>query len=285
VHKYRTGDNNRNIGRPIPNKTIYILDEEMRPVPIGATGELYIGGVGLARGYLNKPELTAEKFVANPFQPNGLIYKTGDLVRYLPDGDIEYLGRNDFQVKIRGFRIELGEIESVIAGYAGVQQIAVEAKERYGVKYLAAYYVGEIDEGDLRKYLEAKLPEHMVPGAYMKLEKLPLTTNGKLDRRVLPEPETIGVEEAYEAPANEKEEKVINVFAEVLGLEAERLSATGDFFRLGGDSITAMQLSSRLRQHLGLQVPVKEIFVHRTARAIAAAAVQYSARERAYLYT
>jgi amino acid adenylation domain-containing protein/non-ribosomal peptide synthase protein (TIGR01720 family) len=275
---YQTGDLNRNIGRPLVNTTAYILDERMRPAPIGAVGELHIGGVQLARGYLNKPELTAEKFVQNPFQTeeekaqgyNGRLYKTGDLARYLPDGDIEFLGRNDFQVKIRGFRIELGEIESAVSGYDGVKQCAVIDRERNGIKYLAAYYVGEVEADKLREYLNEKLPEYMVPGAYMQLERLPLNANGKLDRKALPEPDTYGAAEKYEAPANERETELAKIFADILGLEAEKVSVTGDFFRMGGDSIRCIQLVSRIRQRLGFEVSVQDIFALRTVRSVAA---------------
>jgi amino acid adenylation domain-containing protein len=280
-HVYKRGDGNRNIGRPIGNTAAYILDEGMKPVPVGAIGELHIGGVGVARGYLNKPELAAEKFVKNPFQSeaekergyNGRLYKTGDLARYLGDGNIEYLGRNDFQVKVRGFRIELGEIENALLKHPGVRQSVVIAAERGGEKYLAAYYVGEgeLEEEELRAYLEGKLPEYMVPNAWRRLEELPLSANGKLDRRALPEIEPRGTG-AYEEPVNERERELAKVFAEVLGLEEGTVSATGDFFRLGGDSIKSIQLASRARRRLGIEVTVKEVFALRTARRIAAKA-------------
>jgi amino acid adenylation domain-containing protein len=271
---YQKGDLNRDIGRPLANTTAYILDERMLPVSIGAVGELHIGGVQLARGYLNKSELTAEKFVKNPFQTkeekaqgyNGRLYKTGDLARYLDDGNIEFLGRNDFQVKIRGFRIELGEIENAVCGYDGVKQCVVIDRERNGVKYLAAYYVGEVEADKLREYLNEKLPEYMVPGAYMQLERLPLNASGKLDRKALPEPDTYGTEDEYEAPANKREAALAKIFAEVLGMEAEKLSVTEDFFRMGGNSIMAIRLANGIQREIDWPVKVADIFAHKTVR-------------------
>jgi len=274
-----TEEKTPHIGRPIANTTCYILSENMQPVPVGAAGELHIGGAGLARGYLNKPELTAEKFVPNPFQSeeekergcNGRLYKTGDLARYLHDGNIEYLGRNDSQVKIRGFRIELGEIESTINGYEGVRQSAVLARERGGAKYLAAYYVGELTADKLREYLEGKLPEYMVPEAYVRLDSLPMTANGKLDRRALPEPEMRDANE-YEPPANATETELQKIFAEMLGFEVDKLSVTGDFFRLGGNSITAIKLANRIQRHLDMEVKVADIFANKSVRKLAESA-------------
>ncbi|WP_162034287.1 non-ribosomal peptide synthetase, partial [Chryseobacterium potabilaquae] len=195
-HHYDNDNNALNIGKPIANTTTYVLDEYLRPVPLGAVGELYIGGSGLSRGYLNLPELTAERFLLNPFQSeeerekgyNGRIYKTGDLVRYLAGGDLEYIGRNDFQVKIRGYRIELGEIESALLSYEGIRQSIVLAKEHSsGLKYLVGYYVSDtlFNPEDLSVYLSGLLPEYMVPSAYVHLELFPMTLNGKLDRRAL----------------------------------------------------------------------------------------------------
>jgi amino acid adenylation domain-containing protein/non-ribosomal peptide synthase protein (TIGR01720 family) len=276
-HRHKKGEGNRNIGHPMWNMTCYILDGNLKPLPVGAEGELCIGGAGIARGYLNKPELTAERFIKNPFQTeeekargrNGVLYKTGDLARHLPDGNIEYLGRNDFQVKVRGFRIELGEIESKMLEYAGVKQSVVVTKERGGEKYLAAYYVGEeeIKAVELRAYLEGKLPEYMVPNTYMKLDSLPLTASGKLDRRALPELEYQG-ENGYEGPRNDTERELMKIFAGVLGLDEGIVSVTGDFFRLGGNSIMAIKLAHRIHRELGKSIRVADIFAHRTIRNI-----------------
>jgi len=174
-------------GRPIANTQIYILDGQGQPVPVGVAGEIHIGGAGVARGYLNRDELTAERFVVNPFLGEGKarMYRTGDLGRWLPDGNIEFLGRNDFQVKIRGFRIELGEIETRLAEREGVREAVVVAREDTpGDKRLVAYYTGtETEASELRTFLSARVPEYMVPAAFVKLERLPLTPNGKLDRK------------------------------------------------------------------------------------------------------
>ncbi|KAB2835966.1 MAG: AMP-binding protein, partial [Caedimonadaceae bacterium] len=269
------------IGKQIDNTTAYVLDSELRVLPVGAVGELYIGGVGLARGYLNKPELTAERFISNPFQTaeekaankNARLYKTGDLVRWLPDGNLEYIGRNDFQVKIRGYRIELGEIESILSSYAGITQSVVLAKEHKSVegtgtgnKYLVGYYVAEnkLNEEEILSYLSSKLPDYMVPSILVHLEKIPLTINGKLDRKALPDPEFTS-QDNYVAPRNELEEQVCQIWAEVLGLAGNAISIHDDFFRLGGDSIVSIQLVSKLRQRLGLKnVSVKDIFTYRS---------------------
>src|SRR6185437_2945067 len=265
------------IGLPLNNVKLYVLDNSLNPVPIGSIGELYIGGAGLARGYLNQPELTKERFLANPFQTksqkqsntNTRIYKTGDLVRMLPDGNIEYIGRNDFQVKIRGYRIELGEIELQLAAYDGVKQAVVLALEHYdregnptSNKYLAGYYVAKtkLDEVAILEYLSQKLPNYMVPAILIHLDKLPLTINSKLDRQALPNPEFTDIAGEYIAPRDELDKLLIEVFANVLGLDADKLSINSDFFRLGGDSIISIQLVSRVRQRLGYNLSVKDIF-------------------------
>ncbi|NDB86865.1 MAG: gramicidin biosynthesis protein, partial [Alphaproteobacteria bacterium] len=233
-----------------------------------------------------------EKFIANPFQSdeeradkkyglagrNARLYRTGDLVRWLPDGNLEYIGRNDFQVKIRGYRIELGEIENALLEYEGIKQSVVLAREHMklvdgdnvdddlGVdtynKYLAGYYVSEkkLDEAHLFKYLQSKLPEYMVPSVLVHLEQFPLTINGKLDRKALPDPEFGGDINNYVAPRDEVEKQICKIWAEVLGLPEEKLGIKDDFFRLGGDSIVSIQLVSRLRQRLGLQLSIKDIF-------------------------
>ncbi len=238
------------IGRPIANTRIYLLDEHGQPVPLGAVGELHIGGVGVARGYLNRPELTAERFVRDPFasDADARMYRTGDLARYLPDGNIEYLGRNDFQVKIRGFRIELGEIEARLAEYPAVREAVVLALGDGADKRLVAYVVAEHDEqliGAIRAHLSTRLPDYMVPAAFVALDAFPLTPNGKLDRRALPAPdENAFAREAYEAPRGEVETAVAAIWSELLG--AERVGRHDSFFALGGHSLLAMRLAAAL---------------------------------------
>ena len=276
VEKWTDETEKITIGRPIVNTHIYILDSHLQPVPIGVPGELHIGGMGLARGYLNRPELTAEKFISNPFvsldppltslekgeeQPSKL-YKTGDLARYLPDGKIEYLGRIDNQVKIRGFRIELGEIEALLNQNESVQGACVIAREdNPGDKRLVAYVVPQpeiiltIDE--IRQFLKAKLPDYLVPNAFVILEALPLTPNGKIDRRALPAPDLQGKGE-YIAPRNPIEEKLAQIWAEVLKLE--RVSIEDNFFELGGHSLLATQVISRCQEAFEIALPLRYLF-------------------------
>jgi amino acid adenylation domain-containing protein len=240
------------IGRPIANTQIYILDPELRPVPIGVAGELHIGGVGLARGYYNRPKLTAEKFIANPFSndPGARLYKTGDLARFLPDGVIEYLGRLDFQVKLRGFRIELGEIESVLNQHAGVRTSTVVAREdELGEKRLVAYLVsrnGPIQAAELQEWLRARLPDYMVPAAYVFLTALPLSPNGKVDRKALPQPEPEAGRREFAAPGTPTEVLLAKIWSEALGVE--RIGLEDNFFDLGGHSLLATRLISRIRK-------------------------------------
>ncbi|MBV8769321.1 MAG: amino acid adenylation domain-containing protein, partial [Hyphomicrobiales bacterium] len=272
------------IGRPINNTQIYLLDGECRPVPVGVSGELYIAGAGLARGYGRRPALTAERFVANPYGVAGeRMYRTGDLARWRSDGTIEFLGRSDFQVKIRGFRIELGEIEARLGEYPGVQQVAVVARqEETGDKRLVAYYTGTVAEGNgsgaeqLRAYLQARLPDYMVPAAYVGLEQLPLTPNGKLDRRALPAPEAgaYGVR-GYEAPQGELERRLAGLWAELLQLE--RVGRQDHFFELGGHSLLAVKLLARMRQE-GLEGDVRALFASPTLAGFAAAVGAQSGR-------
>ncbi|WWE76483.1 amino acid adenylation domain-containing protein [Burkholderia gladioli] len=251
------------IGRPIANTRIYLLDEHGQPVPLGAVGELHIGGVGVARGYLNRPELTAERFVRDPFAGDveARMYRTGDLARYLPDGNIEYLGRNDFQVKIRGFRIELGEIEARLAEYPAVREAVVLALGEGADKRLVAYVVAEHDEqliGAIRDHLAALLPDYMVPTAFVRLDALPLSPNGKLDRRALPAPDSSALaRQVYEAPQGEIECALAEIWAELLGVE--RVGRHDSFFALGGHSLLAVRLIEQLRQR-GLGLAVRDLF-------------------------
>ena len=256
------------IGKPIANTRMYVLDAHLEPVPVGVAGELYIGGVQVGRGYLNRPELTAERFIANPFVAGDRLYKTGDLARFLPDGTIEYLGRNDFQVKIHGFRIELGEIETRLATYPGVRETVVTAPEDHaGEKHLVGYYTApeELDAHALRDHLMV-LPEYMVPAMYVHLEKFPLTASGKLDRKALPVPGR--APRAYEAPVGELETALASIWSELL--KVERVGRDDDFFQLGGHSLITMRLANALKQY-GLRLPsVAVVFAHPTIRALAA---------------
>ncbi|NET57955.1 MAG: amino acid adenylation domain-containing protein, partial [Symploca sp. SIO2E6] len=248
------------LGRPISNMQLYILDRHRQPVPIGVPGELYIGGACLARGYLNRPELTAEKFIPNPFGREKL-YKTGDLVRYLPDGNIEFLGRIDHQVKLRGFRIELGEIESVLSNQEQVEQVVVILREdNPGNQKLVAYLVSqsEVDIAQLKDSLQQQLPEYMIPSAWVVLDRLPLTPNGKVDRKALPTPDIELTEGGLVAPRTPSEEIIANIFASVLGVKA--VGIYDNFFALGGHSLLATQVISRLREALQVELPLRSLF-------------------------
>lgn len=251
------------IGKPIANTQIYILDRKNQLLPIGSTGELCIGGDGLARGYLNKPELTAEKFVANPYRSGEKMYKTGDLAKWLPDGNIEFLGRIDHQVKIRGFRIEVGEIEAELLKYPLVKEaIVIDREDQQGEKYLVAYVVAdsEITINELREHLLKELPEYMVPSYMMQIGSMPLTSNDKIDRKALPEPDySIVSAVVYVAPRDDKEAILVKTWQEVLKIE--RVGIKDNFFNLGGDSIKAIQILSRLNAY-GLQLTMKDLFKH-----------------------
>src|SRR6185437_15724365 len=253
------------IGTPIANTQVYILDSRMRPVPIGVPGELYIGGDGLARGYWNDPALTAEKFVPDPASADAGArrYKTGDRVRYLADGNIEFLGRIDTQVKLRGYRVEPGEIEAVVKRNAGVQDCVVTVEDAGNDKRLIAYVVRnnndpELDRIALRTYLHAKLPEYMVPSAFVFLDKLPLTANGKLDRKALPSAGEQAAEQSGEGPRGATEEMLAGIWSSLLG--AANLQRENNFFDLGGHSLLTMQLAARLRQIFHCEVPLRAIF-------------------------
>ena len=265
------------IGRPIANTQIYLLDQNLQPVPIGVQGELYIGGASLARGYLNRPDLTSEKFIPHPFHQatESRLYKTGDLARYLPDGNIEYLGRIDNQVKIRGFRIELGEIEAVLSQHNYVRTTCVIAREDSpGMKRLVAYIVPPQNitpiTGELRQFLKARLPNQMIPSAFITLEALPLTPNGKLDHRALPEPNLREeIELSFVAPRSPEEETLAQIWSQVL--RVEQVGINDNFFELGGDSILTIQIITGARK-AGLELTPKQLFTHQSIAELATVA-------------
>ena len=266
------------LGRPIANTEMYLLDPHLHPVPVGVPGELYIGGACLAHGYLNRPALTAERFIPHPFsgEPGARLYKTGDLVRYRRDGNIEFIGRNDFQVKIRGKRIELGEIEVTLTEHESVSDAVVTLHQDSsgGDKRLVAYVVLNpgctIETRQLREHLRGKLPDYMLPSAFVTLAAFPLTTSGKIDRLALPAPErNLESEDGYTAPRGALEEVLSTIFAEVLKLE--RISVHDNFFELGGHSLSATQIVSRVREAFQIELPVRKVFEQPTVQGLAQA--------------
>ncbi|HEX4537863.1 MAG TPA: amino acid adenylation domain-containing protein [Candidatus Acidoferrum sp.] len=262
IHKVALADGPIPIGRPIANTQIFILDGERNLVPMGSVGELYIGGAGLAQGYLHRPELTQERFIQSPFDPNAKLYKTGDLARHLPTGEIEYLGRIDHQVKIRGFRIELGEVEAVLSKHAGIKQCVVTAREDTpGDKALVAYFEaqgdGALDVSDLRAHLKKEIPEYMVPSAFVRMEKLPLTPNGKIDVKALPAPGQAGVVEAkgaFVAPRDTVEDTLTQLWSKIL--KVKRISINDDFFELGGHSLLAVRVIMEIEKNYHRRLPL-----------------------------
>jgi amino acid adenylation domain-containing protein len=262
------------IGRPISNVTSYVLDPRLRPVPLGITGELYLGGLGLARGYFRRADLTAERFVPFPFpeEPGGRLYKTGDLVWYLPSGILEFCGRQDHQVKVRGFRIELAELDSALQTYPSLlQAVTVPHLDRSGDAYLVAYYVAdeEFSASELRQHLERQLPAHLIPSAFVRMEKLPLTPNGKVDRQRLPKPHgaTSRAGKPYEAPRTETERKLTQLWAELL--QVERVGIRDNFFELGGHSLLVTRVISRLRKEFHVELNQRSLFESPTVTAMA----------------
>ncbi|SDG59503.1 amino acid adenylation domain-containing protein, partial [Fontibacillus panacisegetis] len=254
------------IGKPISNTQTYIMNENQL-CGVGMIGELCIGGEGVGRGYLNRPELTTEKFVNHPYQEGTTMYRTGDLAKWLPDGNLQYLGRVDEQVKVRGFRIELGEIEEVIRRYEGIRDVTVIVREdQSGDKYICAYVVSEdqadeVDIAQMKSKIRKDLPEYMIPSYFLMLEKLPVTANGKLDRRALPEPDMLGTKE-YVTPRTELEETLVAIFKEVLALE--QVSIDDSFFELGGHSLRAIRVVNLIESNVGIRMPLKTLFERQT---------------------
>jgi hypothetical protein len=270
------------IGRPIANTQVYILDANGQPTPPGVAGELYIGGDGVAHGYLNRPELTGEKFVPDPFggRPGARMYRTGDLARYRADGSIDFLGRIDFQVKVRGFRIELGEIEAVLDEHPRIRQAVVVAREDTPgdlrlVAYLAPAASGSGEAAlptaaELRNYLKEKLPDYMVPAVYVPLAAFPLTPNGKVDRKALPAPQAAAIDAGaqYVGPRTEAERAVAAIWQAVLGVE--KVGVLDNFFDLGGHSLLVIQVHNQICRSFVTDLTVAQMFQYPTVEALAA---------------
>jgi amino acid adenylation domain-containing protein len=259
------------IGKPIDNISLYIMDKNLNLLPVGIPGELYIGGVGVARGYLNNPELTAERFIKNPYKPDEILYKTGDRARWYPKGDIEFLGRMDFQVKVRGFRIELGEIEERLMSHGAVLEAAVKAfHDENGMAFLAAYIVlsGAVDADELRRYLAEQLPDYMVPASFVFLDKMPLNNSGKTDRNALEKPSFVVPGGAYEPPADALEEALAEIWQRALGLG--RVGVLDEYTALGGDSLNAIRIITEIHKAFGAELSPKAIFELKTVRGLAA---------------
>uniref|UniRef100_A0A486XU80 Malonyl CoA-acyl carrier protein transacylase n=1 Tax=Rheinheimera sp. BAL341 TaxID=1708203 RepID=A0A486XU80_9GAMM len=245
------------IGRAMPNVQLFVLSSQLQRVPVGVAGELYIGGAGVARGYLNRPELTAERFITNPFGA-GRLYRTGDVVRYRPDGQLDYLGRNDFQLKIRGYRIEAGEIEAALQACGAEVALVTAHRDSVGHQVLVGYYQGDVDVEDLRTRLSARVPVHLVPTHLVQVEQFVLTANGKVDRKALPAVDLSLQQALYEAPVSDIEQQLAGIWQQLL--QVERLGRQDNFFRLGGHSLLATRLASQIRQQLGVVVTLRELF-------------------------
>jgi acyl-coenzyme A synthetase/AMP-(fatty) acid ligase/acyl carrier protein len=263
------------IGHPIAGKKVYILNPHLQPVPVGVSGEVFIGREGVARGYLGRPDLTAESFIPDPFsdEPAVRLYRTRDRARYLSDGRIEFLGRFDYQVKIRGFRIELGEIESALREHPAVKEAVAIVKSADDEKYIAAYVVPLSESApaaaELRTFLKQRLPEYMAPSTFVLLDELPLTATGKLDRAALPEPDRRHRERenAFTAPRNAVEKTLAEIFAEVLGVE--KVGIHDNFFEFGGHSLLATRVVARIRKMFNIELPLRNFFENPTAAEIA----------------
>ena len=265
------------IGQPICADEAYILDSAQGLTPYGVVGELYVGGDGLANGYLNLPELTAERFIESPFS-SGCLYRTGDLVRYLPEGNIEFVGRADEQVKIRGFRIELGEIERQLSALAPVESAYVMIRNHEGNKQIVAYFRPQtVPEATLqndlitwiRSDLTSRLPDYMMPSFFMLVEEWPLTANGKIDKRALPQPDASVLQQAYSAPETDTQHALVELWAELLGLPAEQISINSHFFELGGNSLLITRMMVRINAMFEQALGIEQLFEDLTISGIA----------------
>ncbi|MCP5048242.1 MAG: amino acid adenylation domain-containing protein, partial [bacterium] len=260
-----------NIGRPIPTLSTYVMDRNQKLVPPGVSGELCVGGLGVCRGYLNRPQLTAEKFIENPYLSGEMLYRSGDLGRYRENGDLEYLGRIDFQVKIRGFRIELGEIETHLLRHDVVTEAVMQARtDKSGNRFLCAYIVtgGEVDPAGLKEFLAQHVPDYMIPSYFVFMDAIPLTANGKIHRGALPLPD-IGNKGEIISPCNKIEEKLLEIWAGVLDRDKKKISVHDDFFQIGGHSLNAAILASRVRKQLEIDLPLIQVFITPTISGLA----------------
>lgn len=278
-HRFEIGDSNTNVGKPIQNVTYYVFNESNHLLPVGAVGELHIGGIGVARGYLNDIALTNAKFIQNPYQTsnekdsgyNGRLYKTGDLVRYLPDGDIEFISRKDFQVKIRGFRIEIKEIERSLSDYPPIRQVAILVRKHSNdTKYIAAYYTSDVacHQTELHRHMGERLPDYMIPSVFVHLDKFPMTINGKLDYKALPEPDFQESQVNYVPPKDNMEEKLCAIYGEILDLDPSTIGVEDDFFALGGSSILAIRLVARVNTEFNSEINVMDALSATTIRSL-----------------
>lgn len=256
------------IGKPLGNNKVYILDTNLDIVPIGVIGEIYIGGAGIANGYLNNNDLTSSKFIPNPLDSNEILYKTGDMAKWLPNGDIEFLGRADFQIKIRGYRIELGEIESHLLKHDNISETTIVVKEDVEKnKYFCVYYVADtkLDSVQLKNYLLKYLPDYMIPSFFIQLDKIPINPNGKVDRSLLPEPtKDILIETEYVQPRNEIERKVVSIWNEILGIDKEKIGINHNFFDLGGNSINILKIANEINKEFNLNISIGEVLLNQT---------------------
>ncbi len=254
------------IGKPIANLSVYVLDHNLKPLPIGVPGTLFVSGTGLANGYLNRKKLTREKFLENPWKKNQTMYNTGDIVKWNPDGNLLFIGRKDQQVKLRGYRIELQEIKNAIKKITAIKQVEVCLKDNQLVGYIVAN--DKIDGKEIKKYLQQNIPEHMIPAHFVSLEEIPLTPHGKVDQNKLPEPEK-GTENVARSALSQHQKELLNIWADLLKIPQQRINIADSFFSLGGDSLTAIKLTNRIAKAFDIKIPLEEIFAHETLKELA----------------